>query len=446
MVTSPISTRNDIVSAIAQASGQDQAVIGQIFEHVAIQDLVERDPAYLGGAAGHLVELATNRTEPTALEVFTPTQETHGWHCSRTVVQVCTPDSPFLVDSITEAISQLGYRVHLFIHPIMPSGGNSRATDESWMHIEMTRLGDDQAHAKVRERLSSVLADVAKAVDDWQAMREQTLRLVEGFTSNPPPTVEPSDITLAGEFLTWLTHGHFTFLGYREYSLEEEADGELVLAPVSGTALGILSHEPNRVSRLRPEAQQNARSPRLLTITKANSRATVHRSAYLDYIGIRTFDDAGHVTGEHRLLGLFTSSAYAESVTQVPIVSNKVDEITRILGYAPTSHSGKDLLQVLETFPRDELFQDSAHNLAQVAREVLYLAERRRSKMFVRADEFGRFVSVLVFMPRDRFSTHVRLKIEDLLRKAYGDPTIDFTTSITESPLAQVHLVLRMPP
>src|SRR5699024_232463 len=151
------------------------------------------------------------------------------------------------------------------------------------------------------------------------------------------------------------------------------------------------------------------------TITKANSRATVHRNAYLDYIGVRTFDADGNVTGERRFLGLFTSSTYAASVTEVPIVSTKVTQIIERSGHTPNSHSGKDLHQVLETYPRDELFQDSVANLTRIAEEVVYLAERRRSKMFVRTDEFGRFASVLVYMPRDRYSTAVRLKIEAMM-------------------------------
>src|SRR5690625_2081728 len=444
MVTTPTTQRNEIISAITEASGQTFEVVDKVFEHVAIQDLLERDPTYLGGATRSLVELASARSTRLSLNVFTPTAEAHGWECSRTVVQVCTDDAPFLVVSITAAISDMGYRVHLFIHPIMPGRGPDGG-DESWMHIEITRLGDEQSHDAVRQRLVTVLDDVAKAVGDWHPMREQTQRIVEEFTTLPASTIPAHNVDLAAEFLTWLTQGNFTFLGYRQYSLVNQDDGELALAPIEGTGLGILREHPSHISRLRPEAQETARQPQLLTITKANSRATVHRNAYLDYIGIRTFDAEGRVTGEHRLLGLFTSSAYAASVSQVPIVSTKVEQITTLLGHSTTSHSGKDLHQVLETFPRDELFQDSAENLAQVAQEVLYLAERRRSKMFIRRDEFGRFVSVLAFMPRDRFSTQVRHKIEDMLRDAYGAERIDFTTSITESPLAQVHLVLRMP-
>src|SRR5690625_3813226 len=165
MVTTPTTQRNEIISAITEASGQTFEVVDKVFEHVAIQDLLERDPTYLGGATRSLVELASARSTRLSLNVFTPTAETHGWECSRTVVQVCTDDSPFLVDSITAAISDMGYRVHLFIHPIMPGRGPDGG-DESWMHIEITRLGDEQSHDAVRQRLVTVLDDVAKAVGD----------------------------------------------------------------------------------------------------------------------------------------------------------------------------------------------------------------------------------------------------------------------------------------
>ncbi len=448
MVTSRTASRTELISAIQSEAHEEFTLVERVFAHVATEDLAERDPSYLGGAVRSLTELSRSRDASTAVKVFTPSSETHGWTSPRTIVQLCTDDSPFLVDSITEAISALGYRVHLIVHPIMPGGsatGDSDELDESWMHIEISRLATEEAHDKVRDTLARVLGDVAAAVADWEAMRDACLRMVDEIQSSPPPTVSAKDAELAVEFLTWLTHDQFTFLGYREYTLVRKEDGELALASVPGTGLGILNEETSRISRLRPEAQETAEEPRLLTITKANSRATVHRNAYLDYIGIRTFDAAGKVTGERRLLGLFTSSTYASSVTNLPIVSTKVEEIIERSGHSPDSHSGKDLHQVLETYPRDELFQDSVENLTRIAEEVVYLAERRRSKMFVRTDEFGRFLSVLVYMPRDRYSTAVRLKIEALLRRAYGTDRIDFTTNISDSPLAQVHLVLRMP-
>src|SRR5699024_2283894 len=177
--------------------------------------------------------------------------------------------------------------------------------------------------------------------------------------------------------------------------------------------------------RLRPEARRSAREPHLLTITKANSRATVHRPVYLDYIGVRTFDSDGQVVGERRFLGMFTTAAYAESVLRLPIVSDKVETVLEQSGFSTRSHSGKDLLAILEDYPRDELFQADTGTLVAVTADVLHLAERRRSKLFLRRDEFGRFVSCLVYLPRDRYTTTVRLRSEAMRRARVRAEQVD---------------------
>ena len=218
-----------------------------------------------------------------------------------------------------------------------------------------------------------------------------------------------------------------------------------MLRPVPGTGLGVLRDAPSRVVHLRPEARTTAREPRILTLTKANSRSTVHRPVYLDYVGVRTFDPSGNVTGEHRILGLFTSTTYAASVTTLPIVAAKVEQVLEASGYAPGSHSAKNLLQILEDYPRDELFQDSPEHLREVVAQISRLRERRGSRVFLRSDEFGRFVSALVLLPRDRYNTPVRLRIEALLKDVYGVESLEYTAKVGESPLAQLHCVLRMP-
>src|SRR5690606_23823833 len=271
--------------------------------------------------------------------------------------------------------------------------------------------------------------------------------IIRELENHVPPTVDPDSVQPTIDFLRWLEDHHFTFLGYREYRLEM-LDGEEVLRSVPGTGLGILrdtDEGEGSISRLRPEARATAREPRLLTITKANSRATVHRPVYLDYVGIRKFDTRGEVVGERRFLGLFTNSAYAESVTRLPVIGDKVRTILRDSGYAPDSHSGKDLMQVLETYPRDELFQAPIEVLAENAWEILLAQERRAFRLFVRKDEFGRFVSALVYLPRDRFNTAVRLRMERMLVEAYGAETVDYATRVGDQVLAQIHYILRMP-
>jgi glutamate dehydrogenase len=195
---------------------------------------------------------------------------------------------------------------------------------------------------------------------------------------------------------------------------------------------------------LNPSARKKAREPELLIITKANSRSTVHRSTYLDYIGVKVFDDHGHVTGERRFLGIFASSAYAESILHIPILAERVEHLLERAGFTPDSHSGKDLVQVMENYPRDELLQTDPDDLLEIATSVLHLQERRKTKLFLRNDVYERFVSALIYLPRDRYNTTVRLKMEEILRRAFDADSVDYTTRVSESALARLHFVVRV--
>lgn len=443
--------------AVLAASGNElRPVVEHILEFLDGEELEEREPRDIVGAARSMMTLAQTREKgQTLVAVFTPTLREHGWTSRRTIIEICTDDAPFLVDSVTAAIARAGLTVHLLLHPVVSIHRDEAGTlleigahggqHESWIHLEVDRMPHEQDRIALEERLHKVLADVHVAVEDWPLLRRACLDVVTDLRTAPPSTVDPSSITPTVDFLTWLADNHFTFLGYREHVLETDNNGEAVLRPLAHTGLGILRKSKSTPARLRPEAQLTARDPRLLTITKANSRATVHRDVYLDYIGIRTFDEEGRVVGEHRFLGMFTSSAYASSVMTLPIVSEKVRAVLDTSGHGLASHSGKDLQQILEQYPRDELFQDNAEHLFQVASEVSRLRERRRSRVFLRTDEFGRFVSALVYLPRDRYNTSVRLRIESLLLEVFGAKQIDRTIRVDDSSLAQLHFVVRIP-
>ena len=241
--------------------------------------------------------------------------------------------------------------------------------------------------------------------------------------------------------------GNFTFLGYREYDLKNES-GEDVLEPREGSGLGLLRggrRHPAPVQHLTATGQRKAREKRALVITKANSRSTVHRSAYLDYIGVKSFDAAGNVNGEHRFIGLFATAVYTGSVRNIPVVREKVDAVLRDFGFPPDSHSGKDLLAVLETYPRDELFQIEVPDLIAIATGILRLQERRRTRLFLRPDIYGRFMSALVYIPRDRYTTTVRHRIEEELRETFDAVSIDFEARMSESALARLFFRIRLP-
>src|SRR5690606_28899631 len=277
----------------------------------------------------------------------------------RTIVDICTADAPFLVDSVTAAIARRGLSVHLVVHPVVSvsrdADGDLVELDssdgqlESWMHLEVDRVPTEDERAALEGHLREVIDDVHAAVDDWQPMRQKCLDIVAELRAAPPATVDPASVQPTIDFLTWPADDHFTFLGYREQVLETDADGEETLRSRPESGLGILRGSETSVARLTPEAQRTARSPRLLTITKANSRATVHRDVYLDYIGVRTFDAAGEVTGERRFLGLFTSAAYAASVPTRPIATSRVPAVLDAACRTPQRHTGEDVLRSHES-------------------------------------------------------------------------------------------------
>ncbi|MDQ0796052.1 NAD-glutamate dehydrogenase [Streptomyces sp. B1I3] len=473
----------------SERSGHDMllAYLQRYYLHTAPEDVTDRDPVDVFGAASSHFRLAENRPQGTAnVRVHTPTVEENGWTCSHSVVEVVTDDMPFLVDSVTNELSRQGRGIHLVIHPQVivrrdvtgrlievladdrPGGNRAErakgrkevraelphdALVESWIHVEIDRETDRADLKQITADLLRVLSDVRETVEDWEKMREAALRIADDLPAEPLDELGDEEVEEARELLRWLAADHFTFLGYREYELRESD----ALTAVPGTGLGILRSDPHHsedeahpvspsFDRLPADVRAKAREHRLLVLTKANSRATVHRPSYLDYVGVKKFDADGNVIGERRFLGLFSSAAYTESVRRVPVVRRKVAEVLEGAGFTPHSHDGRDLLQILETYPRDELFQTPVDQLRSIVTSVLYLQERRRLRLYLRQDEYGRYYSALVYLPRDRYTTGVRLRLIDILKEELGGTSVDFTAWNTESILSRLHFVVRVPP
>ncbi|MEV0119005.1 NAD-glutamate dehydrogenase [Streptomyces sp. NPDC050844] len=449
------------------------AFLQRYYLHTAPEDLADRDPVDVFGAAFSHYRLAENRPQGTAsVRVHTPTVEENGWQCSHSVVEVVTDDMPFLVDSVTNELSRQGRGIHVVIHPqvvvrrdltgkllevLTTDPGTERPHDavtESWIHVEMDRETDRADLKQISADLLRILSDVRETVEDWEKMRDAALRIADELPTEPTADdLRDQEVDEARELLRWLADNHFTFLGFREYDLTDDDS----LTAVPGTGLGILRADPQHggedhhpvspsFSRLPADARAKAREHKLLVLTKANSRATVHRPSYLDYVGVKKFDAEGNVIGERRFLGLFSSAAYTESVRRVPVIRKKVDEVLKGAGFSPNSHDGRDLLQILETYPRDELFQTPADELRAIVTSVLYLQERRRLRLYLRKDEYGRYYSALVYLPRDRYTTGVRLRIIDILKEELGGTSVDFTAWNTESILSRLHFVVRVAP
>ena len=469
MTTSPAETKAALLeSAVARVRERlqgDEAddverFVRAYYANAAPDDLVGRNDLDVYGAAiAHWRLARVRRPGELKVHVYNPDVEEHGWESPYTVVETVIADMPFLVDSVTMEVTRHGSAMHLVARPIMRlrrddegrllEVGGEDGKPESLIHVEIDRITDLETLERLRADLERVLGDVAAAVEDWQAMRAEVHEAIAELEQSPPPIPEP-ELEEARALLQWMHDDHFTFLGYREYEIRTEG-GEDVLASVDGTGLGILrvkDEQPHSLSfsKLTPEVRRLAREKTLLNLTKANSRATVHRPAYLDYVGVKRFDESGEVRSERRFLGLFTHTVYSASPWEIPLLRRKVESVLERSGLLPGSHDHKALIEILETYPRDELFQITNDELLEVALGILHLGERRRVRLFVRRDVFGRFLSCLVFIPRERFNTENRRKIQEILQEAFGGESADYTTRISESVLARLHYVVYTEP
>ena len=472
-VDPPVVARPDVLPELrAGLPPEDDILIARFYRHVAEEDLQARTAEEILEPPRDLRRFANVRPAGRALvRVLNPSDE-RKWLDGASMVQVVTDDMPFLVDSVVSALTRLKRTITLVVHPQMvvrrdvaglllevsaadplvfgKADKAARSHDtlvESWMSIEVDGETPEQDAATLVTELNDVLRDVREAVEDWPRMRQRSNDLSDALVLTPPSGVEVEEDHEAAALLRWLANDHFTFLGYREYDLVGNP-GEEELSPITGSGLGILRADQavsSAFAKLPPRARTAARERHVLIVTKANSRSTVHRAAYLDYIGVKRFDANGNVDGERRFLGLFTSSAYNQSVLTIPVLRRKVHDVLAWVGFAPDSHGGKDLLEFFETYPRDELFQVEVPDLAEVAMAVHHMRERRQTRLFVRADRYERFVSALVYLPRDRYTTTVRLRMEQILAEAYGAASVDYTARVSESILARLHFVVRVP-
>ena len=440
--------------------------IQQFFAHVPPDDILSEHPDNLYGAALTLWSFGQARGSGVAkVRAHNPRPEEQGWRSSHTIVEIINDDMPFLVDSVTAALGGLGVEVHLVIHPIIgvkrdakgklkellePAAFDDGTARESFMHIQISEQTSER-HQEIAARLEEVLTDVRASVEDWRAMRDGLREVVEGL-ENAPPSLPKAEIEEGIAFLRWLDDDHFTYLGYREYQFEGEDDAA-VARVLPDCGLGILRdpqvqvfHGLRNLGSLPGEVRDFVTQPVLLRCTKANRRATVHRPVHMDTVAVKCFDQDGKVTGERLFIGLFTSVAYSRSPRAIPLLRQKIDRVAERVGFPPSSHDGKALMHILETFPRDELFQISEDELHDVSMGILHLQERQRIALFVRRDHFERFVSCLVYVPRDRYDTRLRLRFQEILSEAYDGELVAYTTHLSDAALARLHLIIRTLP
>ncbi len=444
-------------------SAQAEFFLRAFYANVPPDDIVGAEPETLFAAALGLWTFgATRRPGQAKVRVFNPRHEEQGWRSTHTIVEIVNDDMPFLVDSVTAEINRQGLTVHLVIHPILhlcrdkdgrfsgierPDGGIA----ESFMQLRIDEVQGRERHDEIVAGVERVLADVRQSVADWKFMlRKLDETATEVGTGTADATKE--EIEEARAFLAWLRDDHFTFLGYREYDVEGDAENP-TLSIRRETGLGVLRDENvsvfdglRNLDRLPADLRQFLKQSRLLVVTKANRRSTVHRPVHMDSILVKRFDEKGRIFGERLFVGLLTSTAYSRSPREIPLLRRKVANILARSGFSPGSHDGKALAHILETYPRDELFQISEDELFEMALGILHLQERQRTALFVRKDPFERFVSALVYIPRDRMSTELRLRVQDIVARAYGGEVDAFNTQLSDATLARLHLIVKTTP
>lgn len=457
--------RTQMLEAVAGRLDGDLAAFARsLFSGLSRTDLAARTPDDLVACARSLWDFAATRAPGTAkLRVLRPDPAQSAWLGTPILVEIVNDDMPFLVDTVTSALSTgrlaADLTVDLILHPIVrvtrDAKGNRTAYGagqaESVMQIGLGGTVEDEDFPAIEASLTQALADTRAAVQDWRAMLHR-LSLITAELDDPALASAPigaAEIEETKAFLTWLADNHMTLLGFREYVFDT-VDGEPVMKVADEAGLGIL-RDPNvsifdgvrNLTALPPEVRAFLESPTLLTVTKANQRATVHRPVHMDVVSIKKLDASGKVVAERRFVGLFTGRVYNDSPRTIPVLRQKVDFVIERAGLQPASHDGKALLQILETYPRDELFQIDAGELLETALSVLQLQDRRRIALFVRRDPFARYVSCLIYVPRDRYDNALRERFHGILAEGLGGRISASYIQLSESPLARLHIIVK---
>ncbi|QGK69166.1 NAD-glutamate dehydrogenase [Allosaccharopolyspora coralli] len=463
----PEQARDKLLDRAAESAPELSDLLHKYYRHVPAEELADDDPNDLVGALRSHRELARHRASGRpVVKIFNPSRAEDGWQCGATVVQTVVDDMPYLVDSVIAELGRDGAQVRRIIHPIIvvrrdvagellevladadPSSPPADALAESWMYVEVDQVTDPERARTLEQGLGTVLNDVREVVEDTERMISTARGLAESLEENPPSSVDQGHAADGAGLLRWLADGHFTFLGYRHNELVRDDDGTPALRAVLASGLGVLRSDSLAARSLTagPDTAANALSKDLLVLTQGSAPSTVHRAIHPYYVGVKTFDDNGEVTGEHRFLGLFTTTALHENVLDIPVIERGVREVIHRAGFPMESYSGQRMLEEIQNYPRTELFSTDIDTLQQTITGVLALAERRKLKPFIRRDPFGRFFSCLVYLPRDRYTTSSRLAMQEVLLDELSGSSLEYSTRVGESTLARVHFMVHTDP
>lgn len=459
------------------------------YRFTALEDLQKRNIEDLYGALlSHWNFIASHDSDKSYVKVYNPTYNKNGWKSNHTVIEVVHPDLPFVVDSISRAITRLDLTSHLMITPgsikvtkntkdtkdikdnknniiniNLPEYNKNATPDyECLVYIEVDMQDDTSKLRKIEGYLQEVLSDIRIVVQDWDKMRVQAdniiteLRNLKNYYSSnkidkTDKIVETDEITEAADFINWLINDHFTFIGCCDYIfVEDESTKNKTLQLVEQSGYGILSKASRfSINECFKGLPRNTLSlttyDDIIVMTKSSMMSTVHRNCYLDYLAVKIYGPDNKVLGERRFLGLYTATAYNSSIKDIPFLRRKIKNIYKKAKISFNTHAGKNLSNILETLPRDDLFQAQEEEIYRIAINIMHMQERKQIRLFARKDIYNRFYSCLVYIPKDIFNSNIRQKVGDILLEGLGGTELNYSTFFSESILTRVDFIIRLP-
>ncbi len=426
------------------------------------QELDNRKLDDLYGATLACWGFIQNTKNKSKIRVFNPDFEEHGWQSPHTIVEIVHKDVPFLVDSIRMELNRRDMSIHFINHAVMSITRTKNGDldlssaftlggtpSEAVIYIEVDLHTDEKVLESLTKSLHEIVDEICLVVDDYLVFKEKGLQVLDWIKDSKGPFTA-QDTAEASAFLEWLVDNHFTFLGGEDFIISEK-DGKIITTRDSESICGVFKHElhgPNQVvvNDLSDSMQAMILAPQLISFSKSGRRSRIHRPAYPDYVIIKHIDKNGRVLGGRRFMGLFTSNVYNETPFNIPIIRNKIKGVIERSGIDENGHNGKELNHILEVYPRDELFHTGVVKLTETAVGILNIQERRRTQIFIRCDQLNKFLSCVVYVPRDLYNTELRQKIQSILVEAFAPKDVEFTTFFSESVLARTHFSLRLDP
>ncbi len=468
-------SREQIINEICQSLKKKVKVSGVevllsfariFYDTLSLEDLLSRSIDDLSGSMMTLWEhINQYKAKATDLRIYNPDYTRDGWSSKHSVIALCQEDMPFLVDSMMMEFERLGISVHFIVNvgnlhftrdtkrqvtKVLSQNLTAELPAEAVVYFEVDRIEDPKALKSLKENLMRVLHDVALAVSGWSSMVSKVEKSVEDL-KQIAPTFDQDELHESLDFLQWLLNKNFIFLGCRDYRFSQSDKKDGTIDAVANSGCGVLAEKSSsaltkHLANLPVRAREVLLSRQILVVAKTNTISTVHRPTYTDYIGIKQFDAKGKVVGFRLLIGLYTSAAYNSDPRHIPFLRKKIEHILKLSKLSMVDHSGKALLNILETLPRDDLFQANKEELFDLSMGILHLKERQRTRLFVRKDTYNRYFSCLVYLPKDRVSTELRLKLQGILVQELHGFESSFNTIFTESVLARIHFLIRVDP